>query len=282
MGLICLAPIIAAGYSFEKYRGMAVGFTVMGAGFGIFGSGPLTQFLLDTYGLNGTFLILGGLGLQCVLAGALMRPSQLELKQKINLQMAKRTKHEFESSRCKMYSDLCRNKTFIMIVICGFLWNAAYSIVSVNLSNYVYSLGTNKQDAAFLWTMVGIGSTVNRLLAGLTLGPNGIDPLLLQFGFLGIVGVLGLTFPFYANIFIGQCIFSLIYGIYSGGLVVLTNPLCLELVGLQQLPLAVGFMYFIAGFGSISGPPITGKIHLYNLPRDICLHRVYFFFFKDR
>lgn len=260
MGFICLAPIIASGYSFEKYRGMAVGFTVMGAGFGIFGSGPLTQFLLDTYGLNGTFLILGGLGLQCVLAGALMRPSQLELKQKINLQMAKRTKHGIENSRCKMYSDLCRNKTFIMIVICGFLWNAAYAIVSVNLSNYVYSLGTNKQDAAFLWTMVGIGSTVNRLLAGLTLGPNGIDPLLLQFGFLGIVGVLGLTFPFYASIFIGQCLFSLMYGIYSGGLVVLTNPLCLELVGLQQLPLAVGFMYFIAGFGSISGPPITGKV----------------------
>lgn len=255
-----MAPIIAVGYSFEKYRGVAVGFTVMGAGFGIFGSGPFAQFLLDIFGLNGTFLILGAVGLQCVLAGALLRPSQLELKHKIDLRRAKQTQREApaEDSKCKTYSDLCHNKTYIMIVICGFLWNAAYTIISVNLSNYVYMLGTTKQDAAFLWTLVGVGSTMNRFLAGLTLGPNGIDPLLLQFGFLGIIGVLVPSLPFYADLFFGQCIFSFLYGIYSGGLVVLINPLCLELVGLQQLPQAVGLVYFVAGLGCISGPPVTG------------------------
>lgn len=260
MGFICLAPIIVIGYSFEKYRGMAVGFTVMGAGFGMFTSGPLTQFLLDTFGLHGTFLLLGALGLQCVFLGSLMRPSQLERKQKINLRRGKLAgnKEGTQNGRCHINCELFRNKTFILIAISGFLWNAAYSIISVNLSNYAYLMGTRKQEAAFLWTMVGIGSTVNRFLAGLTLGPNGIDPLLLDFGFLGILGVLTITFPMYAAWFSGQCLFALLYGIYSGGLVVLTNPLCLELVGLQQLPLAVGYIYFVAGIGSIIGPPITG------------------------
>jgi predicted MFS family arabinose efflux permease len=261
MSFLCLAPIIVIGYAFEKYRGMAVGFAVMGAGFGMFTSGPLAQYLLDTYGLHGTFLLLGGIGLQCVFLGSLMRPSELERKQKINLRNAKLTnKNEStQNGRCHVSCALFRNKTFVLIAVSGFLWNAAYSIISVNLSNYAYLLGTNKQEAAFLWTMVGIGSTLNRFLAGLTLGPNGIDPLLLDFGFLGILGALTVTFPMYATWFSGQCMFALLYGIYSGGLVVLVNPLCLELVGLQQLPLAVGYVYFVAGIGSIIGPPITGK-----------------------
>lgn len=58
--------------------------------------------------------------------------------------MVKRIKYGIESSRCKMYFDFCCNKIFIMIVICGFLWNVVYVIVSVNLSNYVYLLGMNK------------------------------------------------------------------------------------------------------------------------------------------
>ncbi|XP_062567415.1 monocarboxylate transporter 3-like isoform X2 [Saccostrea cucullata] len=262
MCFIIISPVIVIGYAFEKYRGMAVGFTVMGAGFGMFVSGPLTQFLLDTFGLHGAFLILGGIGLQCVFLGSLMKPSQLERRHKIEIRRAKFTKHEEteQNSRCKVNCELLHNKTFILIVLSAFLWNAAYSIISVNLSNYAYAKGTTKQEAAFLWTMVGIGSTVNRFLAGLTLGPNGIDPLLLDFGFLGIIGILTLTFPLYANHFSGQCIFSLIYGIYSGGLVVLINPLCLELVGLQQLPLAVGFTYFSGGVGSIIGPPLTGLL----------------------
>ncbi|XP_061171700.1 uncharacterized protein LOC133181178 [Saccostrea echinata] len=262
MSFIVLAPVIVIGYAFEKYRGMAVGFAVMGAGFGMFVSGPLTQFLLDTFGLQGAFLILGGIGLQCVFLGSLMKPAQLEKKHKIDIRRARLTKHEETqpSSKCKLNCELLHNKTFILIVLSAFLWNAAYSIISVNLSNYAYSKGATKQEAAFLWTMVGIGSTVNRFLAGLTLGPNGIDPLLLDFGFLGIIGILTLTFPLYANLFSGQCIFSLFYGIYSGGLVVLINPLCLELVGLQQLPLAVGFTYFSGGVGSIIGPPFTGLL----------------------
>jgi predicted MFS family arabinose efflux permease len=260
MSFLCLAPIIVMGYAFEKYRGMAVGFAVMGAGFGMFTSGPLTQYLLDTFGLHGTFLLLGGIGLQCVFLGSLMRPSELERKQNINLRYAKltNTKDGTNNGRCRINCELFRNKAFVLIAISGFLWNAAFSIISVNLSNYAYLLGTKKQEAAFLWTMIGIGSTVNRFLTGLTLGPNGIDRLLLDFGFLGILGALTITFPMYAASFSGQCMFALLYGIYSGGLIVLTSPLCLELAGLQKLPLAVGYVYFFGGIGCIIGPPITG------------------------
>ena len=255
------------GYSFEKYRGLAVGINVAGAGIGMFASGPFVQFLIDEYGIRGALLILGAFGGQTIMFGALMKPNQVEMSYKSsnNEGLAEKKKGHFNCS-------IFRNKAFCCVLASAFMWNVPYNILFIHLPRFSVEYGATDMEAASLITMIGLGSTLNRLLAGLVLGPGGIDPMLLNFGFLGIFGLTTVTFPLYSAKYIGQSVYSFITGIYSGGLIVLINPLCCELVGISQLSTAVGLYFTVAGIACISGGPIAGKIK--HLAKNLSFHNV--------
>lgn len=65
--------IIVAKY-FDKRRGLATGIGQSGVGGGTFLLVPIAQFLFDTYGFQGAFLILGGIALNTNLAAMMYRP----------------------------------------------------------------------------------------------------------------------------------------------------------------------------------------------------------------
>lgn len=44
LGFSAISAVIVVGYSFEKYRGIAVGVNVAGAGLGMFAGGPFIQY----------------------------------------------------------------------------------------------------------------------------------------------------------------------------------------------------------------------------------------------
>lgn len=231
-----------------------MGVNVAGAGIGMFAGGPFIQYLIDQYSLRGAMLILGAFGGQAIVFGALMRPTEIEMSYKTTNEKSdsKKKKSHFQ---CSVF----RNKAFLCILVASFFWNVPYNILFIHLPRFSVEYGATDMQAAFLITMIGLGSTLNRLLAGLVLGPGGIDPLLLNFGFLGIFGLTTVTFPLYSAKYIGQSIYSFVTGIYSGGLIVLINPLCCELVGISQLSSAVGFYFTLAGIACILGGPLAGN-----------------------
>ncbi|KAJ8309818.1 hypothetical protein KUTeg_011683 [Tegillarca granosa] len=266
--LVCVQTpsLCAIGFSFEKYRGMSAGIAVAGAGFGMFVSGPLVQFFLDVYGLHGSFLLMGAVSMHQVLFGVLMKPSGLEIEHKKS-KKKKPNYYEDTSSNsfCCISKDnfnVFKNKTYAFFLIGTFLWNIPYSTILLHLPNISRHHGFSTHSAALLLTFVGLGSAINRILTGITQGPSGLDPLLLDVGFLGISGLVAILFPFYSSSYVGQTIFSFIFGIYSGGLIALTTPLIVDLVGLANLSMGLGFGYFIAGIGYIIGPPIAGGCFL--------------------
>ncbi|XP_061194872.1 monocarboxylate transporter 12-like [Saccostrea echinata] len=253
LGFSGITAVIVVGYSFEKYRGIAVGLNVAGAGLGMFASGPFIQYLIDQYGLRGALLILGAFGGQNIVFGALMRPTKIEMSYKHSNETSSENR-----KMCNFRCDILRNKSFLCILTCSFLWNVPYAILFIHLPRFSVVYGATDMQAASLITMIGVGSTLNRFLAGMVLGPGGIDPLLLNFGFLGIFGLTTATFPLYCTNYIGQNIYSLITGIYSGGLIVLINPLCIEIVGISHLSTAVGLYFTWAGIAWILGGPFAG------------------------
>ncbi|KAK6195542.1 hypothetical protein SNE40_000951 [Patella caerulea] len=66
--------LVMVGNYFKKRRTLANGMALAGASIGQFTLPPFIQFLLDTYGLNGTLLLLGALYFHVTLFGALFRP----------------------------------------------------------------------------------------------------------------------------------------------------------------------------------------------------------------
>lgn len=62
------------GRYFYKKRPIANGLAMAGSPVFLSTLAPLNQYLINEYGWRGSFLILGGLMLNCCVAGALMRP----------------------------------------------------------------------------------------------------------------------------------------------------------------------------------------------------------------
>ena len=66
---------------FEKKRGLANGIALSGSGIGSVAIPPLMLYALDTYGLEGTLLIVGGIALNIGVCGMLFRPAKFYLRQ---------------------------------------------------------------------------------------------------------------------------------------------------------------------------------------------------------
>ena len=72
--------MIVVNQYFEKKRGLANGVAQAGSGIGSMAIPPLMLYALDTYGLEGTLLIVGGLALNLCVCGMLFRPAEFYLR----------------------------------------------------------------------------------------------------------------------------------------------------------------------------------------------------------
>ena len=71
-----MPSLVIIGSYFEKKRALANGMAFAAGSAGTFVSPPLIKYLLDSYGLDGTFYILGGIVFHVSVAGMLFRPPE--------------------------------------------------------------------------------------------------------------------------------------------------------------------------------------------------------------
>lgn len=250
--------IVILGYAFEKYRSATVGLSMAFAGAGMFVCGPLIQSLIDHYSVLGAFLLLGGIASNFFVCGALMKPSGLEEWHAYFLKQNKQKAGASSILKRFLHFGVFKNVSFVFILLGAIFVGLPYSLVLLHLPNYSVTEGYTHEDGAFLMAMIGLGSTVNRILVGIASGDGGLDVLLLYFGSLGLTGASTLIFPLFSGYYIGQCIYSFIFGLYSGAFCALTNPICFEMVGLDNLPTAIGLYFCAIGVGGLIGPPLAG------------------------
>ena len=65
---------------FEKKRGLANGIALSGSGIGSMAIPPLMLYTLDSYGLEGTLIVMGGIALNLCVCGMLFRPAKFYLR----------------------------------------------------------------------------------------------------------------------------------------------------------------------------------------------------------
>ena len=114
-------------------------------------------------------------------------------------------------------------------------------------------------SASFSLSIAGIGSLISRILVGWAAADEHIDEKTLYFGSLGITGVATILLPLYGSGIAAQVFYPLIFGVYTGGVYTLVNPITVELVGVHRLATAFGFQNLVSGIGVLIGPPIAGN-----------------------
>lgn len=248
--------MVVIGYNFNGKRNLASGIVSSGAGMGTFLMPMVWQILLDNYSLSGTFLLLGGISFNLCIAGALYRPSPLELKLKVSSSC-----HcgEIRSASSFKSLSLLSNGPFVLLCFSILLWSTGIAGVYLHLPSYAISNGFSDSSAFFLISVMGIATIPGRILTGIAATSSDVDELVLYGGTFGLSGIATLLLPLVGKHYAGYLIYAFVCGFYNGGVYAILLTITTFLVGINNLSGAFAVEMFFCGIGYLIGPPLAGE-----------------------
>ncbi|XP_078669476.1 monocarboxylate transporter 2-like isoform X1 [Branchiostoma floridae x Branchiostoma belcheri] len=283
-GLGCALTVspmmVTVGQYFSTRRAVANSLAVLGASIMSMTLPLLFQYLLDEYGLKGALLILGGVMLQEVVAGALVRPlkrhrnesdSGLEMSPNDtsdNL-LGSNTATETKSAAVvrffrKLWTDmdfkLVKIRSVAFYLTSLFLLAFSLIVPPMYIVPRARDLQIEDYRAASLLTASSIADVVGRLSVGAipdTPHFTRLDQFGLSLCLLGLTNLLcplAITYP-------GLIVYAIAHGLFYGAFVPTSFTCLAELVGPKRLPGALGLYMLVQGFASLTGPPFAGWLY---------------------
>lgn len=242
VGTACgYVPMVATvGAWFERRRGLAMGIAVSGIGVGTLAGAPLATALIASQGWRRTYVIFALASLLVLgVCGMLAERPPRSPKAPLALGSAIRTRE------------------FKVLYISGALQGFSLFTFFVHIVPYAESHGSSSFAAAALLGVVGVFSTLGRLVFG---------PIADRFGriptFQTAVGLMAASFLIWLSEpgYYGLLVFAGILGAAYGGWVAMSPSVVAELFGVEGLGGTTGALYTGAGVGALVGPPLAGVL----------------------
>ncbi|XP_063043294.1 monocarboxylate transporter 13 isoform X2 [Engraulis encrasicolus] len=232
---------------------MAIGFT--GVGLSSFAFSPLFQFLLETYAWRGALLILGGMSLNMVACGALIRPVTFTKA------MEKTVQNSSLLSRLSVYFELplLLQRPFLTYGAAITFFNAGYFVPYVHLVAHSRTAGFSEYQSAFVISATGVTDILGRVLSGWVsdLGRLRLVHMLCLWTLL--LGLFLLALPLGTmGGYAGLLTTSLAQGLCSGAMTPLVFAVVPEIVGMERMLGALGLLQLIESIGGLLGAPLSG------------------------
>ncbi|XP_071993721.1 monocarboxylate transporter 1-like [Engystomops pustulosus] len=275
------------GRYFFKRRPIANGIAMAGSPVFLSTLAPLNQYFYSIFGWRGSFLILGGLLLNCCVAGSLMRPigpKPEDLKKKVG-------KEVLEVAGCAPKADGDANKDlsdgkartkppfietinkfldFSLFTHRGFLiYLSGHTIMFfglftplVFLSNYAKSKHISKESAAFLLSILAFVDMIARPSMGMVANTKWVRPKVQYFFAVAVLfnGVCHLLAPLSSD-YVGFAVYAAFFGFAYGWLSSVLFETLMDLVGAQRFSSAVGLVTIVECCPVLLGPPLLGKLN---------------------
>ncbi|XP_054836801.1 monocarboxylate transporter 1 [Eublepharis macularius] len=278
------------GKYFYKRRPLANGLAMAGSPVFLSTLAPLNQYFYSIFGWRGSFLILGGLLLNCCVAGSLMRPigpkpdSQKKEATKEVLQeagkpvrkggeadvntdlIAGKTKEEkatiFQTINKFLDLSLFTHRGFLLYLFGNVVMFFGLFTPLVFLSNYGKSLHFSNESSAFLLSILAFVDMVARPSMGLVANTKWVRPRVQYFFAVSVIynGACHLLAPL-ATTYAGFCIYAGFFGFAFGWLSSVLFETLMDLVGTQRFSSAVGLVTIVECCPVLLGPPLLGKLN---------------------
>ncbi|NXN50836.1 MOT6 protein, partial [Rynchops niger] len=281
------AGVTVLGYYFIRWRTLANAMASTGVSLGFTLWPLLSQYLLDEMGWRNTFLIFGGILLNCCVCGAIMRPVHLASESPLEslkpaeepgrraegAQLSNGTSHlelQQQTRRTACFQMLqkylafdifCQNKGYQIYTI-GVTWMMmGFALPHVYLVPYAIQNGVEERRAALLISVIGLINIFIRPFTGLLSGHRVFTGrriylfslAVLLCGLSNFICVISAKF----SVLIIYCV---ILSIAMSGIGALTFQVLMDVVEMDRFSSALGLFTILESITLLIGPPLTGLL----------------------
>uniref|UniRef100_K7FDC1 Solute carrier family 16 member 5 n=1 Tax=Pelodiscus sinensis TaxID=13735 RepID=K7FDC1_PELSI len=262
------AGVTVLGYYFVRRRALANALASTGASIGLTLWPLISQYLLDEMGWRNTFLIFGGVLLNCCVCGAIMRPVQLGPPASPLQPSPVETPHQARFAACRRtlqkylaFDIFCKNKGYQIYTI-GVTWMVmGFVLPLIYLVPYAIRNGVEERKAALLISIIGFINIFMRPMAGLLAGLNiftGKRTYLFSLAVL-LNGLSNLICVISAD-FSVLILYCLIYSVSMSGVGALIFQVLMDVVEMDRFSSALGLFTILESVTILLGPPLTGLL----------------------
>lgn len=258
VGLAYVPAVGAVQRWFIRKRGMASGLAVAGIGAGTLVFPLLAAGGIAAWGWRETYLALGLL----VLAVGL--PAALAVEHSPQRRGLAPDGEQIPDSALAPPSwgiglrEATRGRPFRLLYLASICTSLGIFIPFAHLAPYARDHGFSEGFGALLVGLVGVGSTLGRLLLG-----GSADRLGRRLSLAGTFGAMALALLLWLAATQGWSliVFALFFGVSYGGFVALMPALTADYFGGRAMGAILGVLYTAAGFGALAGPVLAGAVY---------------------
>ncbi|XP_036389095.1 monocarboxylate transporter 1-like [Megalops cyprinoides] len=253
------------GKYFYKKRPIANGIAMAGSPVFLSTLAPLNSWFFDQFGWRGSFLILGGLLLNCCVAGSLMRPIGPKPQPAKRPEPGKGGEDRMTvMQRINSFIDLTlfTHRGFLLYLLGNVIMFFGLFAPLVFLSNYAKSMDISKDKAAFLLSILAFVDMVARPSMGLVANTAKVRPRIQYFFAASVLynGVCHVLAPISVD-YTGFVIYAIFFGFAFGWLSAVLFETLMDLVGAQRFSSAVGLVTIVECAPVLLGPPLLGRLN---------------------
>lgn len=259
--------LIVAKY-FKKQLSMATGIVCLGASLGIIYTGPLVQFLIDSFGWRGTFRIMSiTFTLACLLSLS-FNPNVQETSSEenvVNNNSDENNKNnqnkveEKEESEIALYCSVWKFPTYTFVVMSLIFGSFGLFIPIIYLVKYSEEVGISAQKASRLFIFVGLASSIARLVSGRLCNADRVNAVYIYQASLLLASVSTFLLPF-ATTYWELILYSAAYGLSDGVFITTNGFIVLSCVDAKRRTAAFSINNVLYAVTAAAGGPIVGVI----------------------
>jgi MFS family permease len=255
---------------FEKKRGRAMGFMMMGIGFGGLVMPPLANYLIEISNWRNSFLILGAMILVAILPTTLIfvrtKPSDMGLQPDGISSDGEDSSSEGEQTVGASGLEAKRalsTSSFWLLFVAFVLLVFGESGLTVHFVRFAGGEGLSYQTAANVWGFAIFVSAIGRLGVGVLADRwNPRNLIAVTHGFHAIAMIILVIFfiRMGSHSLITYGAFALIYGLSLGGSAVLLPVMVGRCFGLANFSKVLGLLMMGFALGVVGGPLLAGSL----------------------
>ncbi|KAM3590582.1 uncharacterized protein V6R79_012154 [Siganus canaliculatus] len=260
-GLVFTPMVATVMASFTRRRTLALGVAFSSIGLSSFAFNPLFQFLVEKYTWRGALLILGGLSLNIVPCGALIRP-QRRPKAPAKVEPESRPSCASLLRRVASYLELSLllERPYVTYTLAVTLLNVGYFVPYFHLVAHSRQAGFSEYQAAFVMSAAGASDILGRVASGWfsDLGFLRLIHVLSIWTMLAGVMIMLLPVSSLSGSYAALMVISLLYGFCSGALTSVVFAVVPMIVGVERMMGGLGLLQLIESGAGLVGTPLSG------------------------